>query len=825
MRILELEISKIRGIKHAKLLPNKENLVVWGPNGSGKSAVVDAVDFLLTGKISRLGGEGTGGLTLKEHGPHIDHGPEEAFVAALIELTGQSAPLLVKRKMASPLKLEYPKEAAEFLEPVIELAKRGQHVLSRREILRFIAAEAGKRATDVQELLKLEELESIRKALQRVQTKGKNMIAAAQANLRDAEKAVQTTLGMVSAFNTDGVLSKVNELRRTLGAEAIEILSVDTIKTGIAAHKSVTQATTVDASLLQKDIETLNRIVAESSPTVSVVDQELRKILQELRTDTPAFRNVQKFQLLKLGVSMIAEDGSCPFCGKSWEPGKLKGHIESHIRQAEEINKKREKLTNSARKISKTAESLEICIVQMIASANQLGLHDESRNLEDWTKSLAKLRRSLDDPLQTYPDKEFGVNEVAQLLSPPNRQALASRVLEEAKKKGVAATPEQLALNLLTRLEENWRHHDRAQQQQIKANNFTAQARSLSQHFEKARDEVLSSLYGKIEERFSNLYRIIHSDDEGGFESTIRPEGAGLKMEVEFYGRGKFPPVALHSEGHQDTMGICLYLALAERLTGSLLNLTILDDVVMSVDAGHRRKFCELLAKQFPGRQFLITTHDRTWARQLATTGVVRKNNSIEFARWTIATGPLVTTEKDTWSKIEEDIIGGDIPSAAHRLRRGAEGYFEEVCNNLQAQVRYRTDARWDLGDFAPAAIGAYRHYLEKAKKSANSWKKGEDIEKLNELETIAKQVVTRSQMEQWAVNENVHYSRWGEFHPNDFRPVFEAWRDLFDLFRCTKCETILFLSSISGRYPDTLRCKCGETNWNLLVKRKEGTE
>ena len=52
MNIIELEITNIRGIPHLSLEPNSKNIVIWGQNGSGKSAIVDAIDFLLTGKIS-----------------------------------------------------------------------------------------------------------------------------------------------------------------------------------------------------------------------------------------------------------------------------------------------------------------------------------------------------------------------------------------------------------------------------------------------------------------------------------------------------------------------------------------------------------------------------------------------------------------------------------------------------------------------------------------------------------------------------------------------------------------------------------------------------
>jgi len=89
-----------------------------------------------------------------------------------------------------------------------------------------------------------------------------------------------------------------------------------------------------------------------------------------------------------------------------------------------------------------------------------------------------------------------------------------------------------------------------------------------------------------------------------------------VKLLVDFYGRGMYPPHALHSEGHQDSMGICLYLALSEYINKGLVGATVLDDVVMSVDANHRKSLCRVLNKEFKDHQFIITTHDRSWAQQ-----------------------------------------------------------------------------------------------------------------------------------------------------------------------------------------------------------------
>ena len=106
MKLLKLQVDKIRGIKDINFSPYGNNFVVWGPNGSGKSALIDAIDFLLTGRVSRLTGEGTGDITLNKHGPHIDHTPKEAKVSADVKLTNPDTKIKITRCMANPTKLD-----------------------------------------------------------------------------------------------------------------------------------------------------------------------------------------------------------------------------------------------------------------------------------------------------------------------------------------------------------------------------------------------------------------------------------------------------------------------------------------------------------------------------------------------------------------------------------------------------------------------------------------------------------------------------------------------------------------------------------------------
>ena len=173
--------------------------------------------------------------------------------------------------------------------------------------------------------------------------------------------------------------------------------------------------------------------------------------------------------------------------------------------------------------------------------------------------------------------------------------------------------------------------------------------------------------------------------------------------------------------------------------------------------------------------------------------------------------------DKDLWDRIKEDLDKNDVPSAAHKLRRDAECFFESVCDFLGAKLPYKGHHQWELGDFAPAAISAYKRYLRKAKSNFQKMKQEDKFKELNELETRASEIIAKSQIEQWIINENVHYNRWEEFSKKDFEPVVEAFKNLFALFTCSSCGATIAISESKGETPKTiLSCNCGKIFWNI---------
>ena len=73
--------------------------------------------------------------------------------------------------------------------------------------------------------------------------------------------------------------------------------------------------------------------------------------------------------------------------------------------------------------------------------------------------------------------------------------------------------------------------------------------------------------------------------------------------------------------------------------------------------------------------------------------------------------------------------------------------------------------------------------------------------------------------VEQWAVNKAVHYNAWANFGRKDFEPVVSAFKELLECFRCENCDSWIYVTPRVS--PESVRCACSGTNFNLKAKSK----
>jgi hypothetical protein len=257
-----------------------------------------------------------------------------------------------------------------------------------------------------------------------------------------------------------------------------------------------------------------------------------------------------------------------------------------------------------------------------------------------------------------------------------------------------------------------------------------------------------------------------------------------------------------------------------KRLFGDRFSVALLDDVVMSVDSDHRHEFCKLLKKHFPDTQFIITTHDRVWAEQMRSAGLVTSKTSVAFYSWTIDTGPLVESNEGIWVEIDQALTKGKVEVAAGALRRHLEYVSRHLADLLGARPQFRADGDYELGELLPSVMSRMKKLLGEAASAAQSWGDTTNRDAAADRKKALSESKGAADMEQWAVNKAVHYNEWANLGKKDFEPVVAAYRDLLERFQCATCESWLYVTPKRGA-SEALRCDCAACSFNLKTKPK----
>ena len=152
IRIKSLHIGEFRGIRDLTLDLAGKNYGICGPNGTGKSGVVDAVEFCLTGNVTRLSGEGTAEISVREHAPHVDQKdhPEKSIVTLVGDIPTLEKSVTITRSVKTPKKVNITPDDPDVHAIVDDLQTHPEFALSRREIVKYIITPPGKRSIDVQ---------------------------------------------------------------------------------------------------------------------------------------------------------------------------------------------------------------------------------------------------------------------------------------------------------------------------------------------------------------------------------------------------------------------------------------------------------------------------------------------------------------------------------------------------------------------------------------------------------------------------------------------------------------------------------------------------
>lgn len=815
IQVQKLHIEEFRGIRDLDLTMDENSFVVVGPNGSGKSGVVDAIDFALTGNVARLSGAGTAGLSVSKHAPHVHQRDNPA--AAIVTLTfvhlasGQTGTLT--RSVKTPAKFVLEPSTPELVSAVEWAAQHPELILARREVIKYVNTEPGKRAQEVQALLKLDRIDEIRRLLNAARNKTSSAAKSADDAVKSAEDGVKRALDTTSLLPSEVIIA-VNKRREMLDIEALTTATLETdLSAGAAADDG--QNTFNRASAI-RDVEAVSQYLTEHEG-LDKASSELHEALTELEREPAVLDALRHRHLVETGLPLVI-DQTCPLCDLEWpDVASLRQHLNDKLTRSETAAALQQRVQTAAGKVMGQLRGVRSLIQTAQPHAVTMGQSALQTSLLDWSNDIAAFGAKLGSVDSIRSESE---RVASNILAVPKELAEGLSGLRTK----IEALPDQSAITaartFLTVAQERWTQLRQARANAIKADAAQKTATAVYEKYNSAADVALTSLYKTVEEDFSRFYRQINSDDESSFKAGLSPTAGKLGLEVDFYGLGMFSPMAYHSEGHQDGMGVCLYLALIRQLLKADFRLAVLDDVVTSVDANHRRQFCKLLKEAFPDVQFILTTHDEVWARQMQSSGLIARRSIARFQGWTVDGGPSYRQDGDFWNQIETDLANDEVPSAAHKLRRSLESSLSDIAASIQGQVVFRADNNYDLSSFFSAVKGRHGDLLKKASASANSWNNETAKQKVEELKAERTSAICAQDGENWTINALVHNNDWAAMTKTEFRPVVDACKQFLGVFTCSNddCDGWIYVLGVPGN-EEQLRCPCGSFELNLRKK------
>ena len=681
VKIKTIDIHAFRGIPDFKLQLDGKNLLLRGENGTGKSSLVEAIEFFFTGKISHL--EGTNGLSLQKHGPHVNFKPDDVNV----ELTFDPGDVSLNRTFAvSP-------SPSEQFEDYFQITQNGTFIMRRSQILTFIMSKPAERFRAIGSIIGVEPLDEIELEMMRVRDNLKSEI-------RSKEKKID---GLVSDLSTiiekditkvEEVFPALNEMLQEADLPLIRSLE-DVDKHAEEMLKTVKKAESIDKIRVLNEILGTTKTELLDEAVIGELNDLNNKVKYLLQEDIRLELSVAN--LLESGRAVIKEEEMdiCPLCEQKIDRERLLSKIDDRLKLLRDLSEKASEVRIMSDSIIDKLTGIVDEFKTTISKIGSFSELNEEKNeiiekitfLDEFVSHITSAKDLKSEiEVQEFNHQKNEIDGILSSLSTKCGQLLNAIGLTEDEKQvlGVARLIEQ-ARSKATKL-------SRVQTElKICQNNFDL-AEKIYSAFSETKKTKIQEIYNSIQGNVQSFYSMLHPNEpHKNIELTVAlGKRASTKLGMESFGREGEDPRALTSEGHLDSLGLCIFLGFVKKFNEGC-SLLVLDDVVSTVDAKHRENICKLLLGEFRDKQLIITTHDEVWYKQLRdfqrAYGIEGYFKNLVITNWHVESGPTIMPYKIRWERIQEKINSDDKPGAGNDGRQYLEWLLKHICEVTNAPV------------------------------------------------------------------------------------------------------------------------------------------
>ena len=794
--IQKITISGFRGINMPPLELNFQagkiihSMMIYGKNGSGKSSIVDAWEWLYSGKIEHLAHEGA-----KERAfPHKEAKDGQTWIE--VEFTNREI---------GKIKAEF--DLDRITKPKIEgkSSKMKEFIphpchLKYRDITEFVYKEKAKKYEKMSSQMGFGKALDIQNQLQTGTKHLELELEKFKMDRDDSSKEYREASG-----------EKPKEI-----ASFIKTLNVVFNRQGISPAKEIAEVETSLEKLraqVEKDERTkklqlwkdIQGIINQFYPV-----EDIRSIISNFQEDFREFKQDEE-EISKLVLLDLYEKGieaiesleiwdRCPLCDQPYE-GNLIAHIKSKQSHLDELSKRRIELEKSKKELLSSLDALvrKIEHTSLYLEEKELEppLMEFKENLKEGTSPLNDCKDILEKKIEDI-DKEFDffmkvdTKEYKSILDSESKikEEISTQVenLEKDKSRKALVDDFQQA----NKLQESFLKWERL-------NNKIERLEAIKSAYEKIREDYVGDTKKSVQESFDAIssdvaayFKILEQDCDVLGDPKIKLDSKkdkAVELEIMFGGDPISPAYKFLSESQLNSFGLSIFLASAKHFNPHF-KFIILDDVINSFDTYKRPRVIDLLSKHFSEYQILLFTHNSIWLDRLQKSFPqgIRKR----FVGWDYMIGPRIKPGKNSYEQIDE-LLSQDKPTEAGWLfGRYLEWVLQELCENLESSVKYNRRNEYTLSEL----FQAFRVRMQKKLKS--------DLSIVKLISDFEVDTGFRNFCDHWKDSET-------DYSSPEIRDIVQNWRDIECEIECEKCHKFIRYEKVDGY--EHISCPCRKLN------------
>lgn len=745
--IRSVTISGVRGIRTQLCLPlDGKSLLLRGDNGTGKSSIAQALRWALTGSAT---GRNAAPLAPENVRHRLEPDPKAAKVS--VELSATSRILLEGDSIT------FEGEGAAFR----AACERANPFLRREELVAVVRDQPGDRFKYFQSFLDLGPVDRLCADLNQETKRRSDGVKQLKRKRDDLLQQASSHLSGPGSVTTGAqIITAATAAGQNLGLRFPEQSSWSDIEAavGMASSGAHSPEALQRRQQLVSAVGSAGQLVPPAQPA---------GVLTALREAEERAREADLLPLLAQALTSIEHliADRCPVCEQDIQREALARRLRERVSVLQDVRTLGSAATDLALLWQQFLEQLEqlervaSCATEQPAARptgrallEELASSSDDLSLRTLTR-LDGLRRRLEQELTTIPDAAA----MGKLRELSTAVSALSPIVERLR-----ATEAELA----------------------KAERHLGDLKVVEKAVGDARKAVASEILDAIGSVVAKFYGAIHPASEldeptGAPTVDVQGHGSGTAyIRGSFAGKAIDDPQQLYSDGHLDTIGICIFLALrrsrADRERENDPKLMVLDDIIMSIDMGHSKRLIELLRDEFSDHQILIFSHNELFMRLCR--GPLNQAKRFDINRWRLEDGPRLVPHVSDVAYLRATLEeSGSQIQIASAMRIALDDFLVEATGALEVSLRSGTRPL-TVSDY----WGPLRKKLREVRKAFG----------LVDLEPIFKRI---GEPEFFRNALGAHLNDWArDAELRQVQEVAQALLDLIDALSCAQCRAVV---------------------------------